>query len=73
MSTEKIRALNDAFRTTFTGGKVLLTAGVNALPPNVKAVVIRYVATFSDFNEDNDPHGEHDFVPRPAAARSAPV
>ena len=27
----KIRALNDAFRTTMTGGKVLLTASVAAL------------------------------------------
>ena len=61
MSTEKIRALNDAFRTTMTGGKVLLTAGVDALPSDVKAMVIRRVATFSDFNADNDPHGEHDF------------
>ena len=24
-------------------------------------MVIRRVATFSDFNEENDPHGEHDF------------
>ena len=61
MSTEKIRALNDAFRTTLTGGKVLLTAGVNALPPDVKAMVIERVATFSEFNEENDPHQEHDF------------
>jgi hypothetical protein len=61
MSTEKIRTLNDAFRTTMTGGTVLLTAGVNALPENVKAEVIRRVATFSEFTEDNDPHGEHDF------------
>ncbi|MGE3279571.1 MAG: DUF3768 domain-containing protein [Alphaproteobacteria bacterium] len=61
MSTDRIRELNDAFRTTMTGGKVLLTAGVNALPSNVKAMVIQHVATFSDFNEDNDPHGEHDF------------
>jgi hypothetical protein len=61
MSTEKIRALNDAFRTTMTGGKVLLTAGVNALPPDVQAMVIRRVATYSDFNEENDPHQEHDF------------
>jgi hypothetical protein len=59
--TEKIRALNDAFRTTLTGGKVLLTAGVNALPSDVKAMVIQRVATFSEFTEENDPHREHDF------------
>ena len=44
-----------------TGGRVLMTAGVNALPSDVKAMVIRRVATFSDFTADNDPHGEHDF------------
>ena len=61
MNTEKIRTLNDAFRTTLTGGKVLMTAGVNALPADVKSLAIERVATFSEFNEDNDPHGEHDF------------
>ena len=61
MSAEKVRELNDAFRTTMTGGKVLMTAGVDALPSDVKAMVIRTVATFSDFTADNDPHGEHDF------------
>src|SRR5436305_15237881 len=61
MSAEKIRALNDAFRTTMTGGRVMLTAGVDALPSDVKAMVIRRVATFSEFTPENDPHGEHDF------------
>jgi uncharacterized protein DUF3768 len=61
MSAEKIRALNDRFRTTMTGGRVMLTAGVDALPSDVKAMVIRRVATFSEFTPDNDPHGEHDF------------
>ena len=61
MASEKIRALNDAFRTGMTGGKVLLTAGVDSLPSDVQAIVIRRVATFSDFTEENDPHGEHDF------------
>src|SRR5215213_8403785 len=61
MSTGKIRALNDAFRTTMTGGKVLLTAGVNALPENIKAQVIQRVAIFSEFNEENDPDQKHDF------------
>jgi hypothetical protein len=61
MSAEKIRELNDAFRTTMTGGRVMLTAGVDVLPSDVKAMVIRRVATFSEFTPDNDPHGEHDF------------
>jgi hypothetical protein len=54
MSTEEIRALNDAFRTT-------MTAGVDALPSDVRAKAIREVSTFTDFTPDNDPHGEHDF------------
>src|SRR5437588_9272490 len=61
MSAEKIREMNDRFRSTMTGGRVMLTAGVDALPSDVKAMVIRRVATFSDFTPDNDPHGEHDF------------
>ena len=61
MSAERIRELNDRFRTTMTGGRVLMTAGVNALPSDVKAMVIQRVTTFTDFNADNDPHGEHDF------------
>jgi hypothetical protein len=61
MSAECIRELNDRFRTTMTGGRVLMTAGVNALPSDVKAMVIRRVATFSVFTADNDPHEEHDF------------
>ncbi len=61
MSAEKIRALNDAFRTTMTGGRVFMTAGVDALARDVKAMAIRRVATFTAFTPDNDPHGEHDF------------
>ena len=57
----KVRTLNDAFRTTMTGGRVVMTAGVDALPSDEKAMVIRQVATFTEFTPDNDPHGEHDF------------
>jgi hypothetical protein len=61
MSNDRIRALNDAFRTTFSGGRVLLSAGVAELPACVKAEALHQVASFKDFTPDNDPHGEHDF------------
>src|SRR5881392_4028967 len=41
-----IALLNDAFRTTFSGGKVMMTAGVNALPDMVKAAALQKVAEF---------------------------
>ncbi len=59
-TAERIRALNDALRATFTGGKVMLTAGVAALSEGDKAAVLEKVRTFAEFNGDNDPHREHD-------------
>ena len=38
-----------------------MTAGVYALPDMVKAAALQKAATFDQFNENNDPHGEHDF------------
>jgi Protein of unknown function (DUF3768) len=61
-SVARIREINDAFRKTFSGGRVLLTSGVNALSDADKAALLDKVRTFDDFNRDNDPHGEHDFV-----------
>jgi hypothetical protein len=61
MSRDRVRALNDAFRTNFARGTVLLSASVDALPDMVKANALLQVAQFSEFDEDNDPHGEHDF------------
>ena len=60
---ERIRDLNDAFRKTLdpTLGRMVLTAGVSALPSDVRAMAIRKVATFDAWSADNDPHGEHDF------------
>ncbi|MGD0331990.1 MAG: DUF3768 domain-containing protein [Xanthobacteraceae bacterium] len=67
MSTENfdnarvIRILNDNFRSTFVGGQVVMTQGVNAMPIDTKARVLLAVQSFSNFTKDNDPHGEHDF------------
>ncbi|MBR0960900.1 DUF3768 domain-containing protein [Bradyrhizobium japonicum] len=59
--TDCIRELNDAFRRTFSGGRVTMTAGVAELPDMVRAAALCEVATFDRFTENNDPHGEHDF------------
>ncbi len=61
MSAERIRALNDHFRTTFVGGQVVVTVGVQALASDIRAMAIRRVATFSEFGDHDDPYGEHDF------------
>jgi Protein of unknown function (DUF3768) len=42
-------------------GRIMATAGVNALTSDVRAMAIRKTATFNAFTAENDPHGEHDF------------
>lgn len=61
MNIEKVKQLNDAFRKSFSGGKVLLTCGIASLPLVQQNEVINKVKKFNDFTEDNDPYGEHDF------------
>jgi hypothetical protein len=58
---DAIRVLNDNFRSTFIGGRVVMTHGVSELPIDVQASVLLYVKTFAAFSRENDPHGEHDF------------
>ena len=60
-STQKIAQLNDALRTSLTGGRLMVTAGVSALPPSTQVDILRAVQAFDSFTPDNDPHGEHDF------------
>jgi hypothetical protein len=61
----KIRSLNDAFRTRLprpmSGCRLIVTDGVNSLPPHHFAQLLLAVRSFADFTYDNDPHGEHDF------------
>ncbi len=59
--SDRIRALNDAFRRTFVGGAVMITAGVEAMPLDQRRSLLQKVRSFDAFGEDNDPHGEHDF------------
>ena len=57
----RIRELNDALRSSFTGGKVMMTASVMQLPDMVRATALTMMAQFEAFDEKNDPYGEHDF------------
>ena len=57
----KIQKLNDSFRTSLTGGKVMLTRGISLLPHEDLINIIKQVQNFNAFNKNNDPYGEHDF------------
>src|SRR5262249_40242158 len=52
---------NDFFRTTFTGGQVVISAAVADLPLHVKSRLFLIVQKFTAFRTDDDPYGEHDF------------
>ncbi|QDG74803.1 DUF3768 domain-containing protein [Labrenzia sp. PHM005] len=56
-----IARLNDAFRTSFQGGSVMLTQSVAALSNTDQFLLFALVQQFEDFTPDNDPYGEHDF------------
>ena len=59
--TDRIRALNDAFRTTGLGGKVVCTHGVFELGAEKFQEVRKALTRYDNFTPDNDPYGEHDF------------
>lgn len=60
-SMERIRALNDSFRTTFVGGAVMLSEGVESLDEETRRRLLERVRDFNKFEEGNDPFQEHDF------------
>lgn len=61
MSAEAIRLLNDRLRSTAAGGRVVATSGVAAIPFEQQVALFHAVRTFDAFDNDNDPHREHDF------------
>jgi hypothetical protein len=58
---ERIRQLNDRFRKSFRGGRVMLTCGVQALGNDALRHVLAAVQQHDQFGTDNDPYNEHDF------------
>ena len=59
--TERIRQLNDAFRRSLSGGRVMMTQGIAALSNERIARLMQIIRTYDRFDHANDPHGEHDF------------
>ena len=57
----RVRELNDAFRRSFDGGRVMLTIGIRSLAGEQQACVLTRVRCFEEFEANNDPHQEHDF------------
>jgi Protein of unknown function (DUF3768) len=57
-----IARLNDEFRSTFDGGKVLTTASVNKLPAELRSAALVAVQAFTVFTKDDDPYDEHDWA-----------
>jgi Protein of unknown function (DUF3768) len=54
-----IADMNDAFRRSLIGGRVVLTAGIRALPQKMQAAIIEQLRSFEEFDADNDPDGYH--------------
>ena len=55
-----VRMLNDALRRRGIGGEVFVTRGVDMLPEAEVIAILRAIACYDDFTEDNDPCDEHD-------------
>ncbi|SDP05474.1 DUF3768 domain-containing protein [Desulforhopalus singaporensis] len=60
-TTATIRELNDSFRKSGAGGKILITDGVGNLEEAMIYQILITVFDYDDFTESNDPYGEHDF------------
>ena len=66
-----IAILNDRFRKQLgmppffiediVPGRVLMTAGITALPPVTQIHIWAEVRDYDRFHADDDPYGEHDF------------
>ena len=59
--TNALARMNDQLRRTGLGGKVLITSGVQSLSHTMQTRLLQVIASFDNFDDSNDPHGEHDF------------
>jgi hypothetical protein len=56
-----ITELNDMFRQSGIGGRLFITAGIDALSKTAYERVLHKVQNFDHWDEGDDPYGEHDF------------
>ncbi len=57
----RIAQLNDHFRLSGDGGKLVVTAGVIGLGRHAFPDIFEQIRHFDAFDADNDPYHEHDF------------
>ena len=53
--TDRIRTLNDAFRTSLSGGRVMVTRAVAALGAETQREILAALRRYDEFGSDNDP------------------
>jgi hypothetical protein len=58
---ERIRALNDALRRHHVGGRIFISRDLVGRGSEAMAEALRAIQLVTEFNERNDPYGEHDF------------
>jgi len=59
--SRRVCKLNDQLRIHGEGGRVMITRGIADEPPEALERIMNAVRRYDVFNEENDPHGEHDF------------
>ncbi len=63
--SQNIRKKNDLLRQQVPlvpmPNRFMMTSSVACLPEKKLTSLFSKVVNFNDFNQDNDPHGEHDF------------
>lgn len=55
-----VALLNDKLRTQHIGGRIMMTHRISSLDKARIHSIIHAIASFTDFNSNNDPYGEHD-------------
>lgn len=61
MTFEEVRARNDALRTQFKGGRVLMTLAVWSLPAQLRGQALYHMSMYQAFDDDSD-HSEGLFI-----------